>query len=528
MTPASPPPPPVDPPADPSAGVPPRSSRRPRAAQARPEPESGSTDDHGQAAARARARARAAEERVRERPGVQARPVTPAGATEPAAAPPTDREAAGQSSARRPARPAAGPNAGTRPRPAGARPSGSSRSANTTPAPPAKVPATVGGGRPGADGDRQPHGAGAAGRGVVGTTPSSGRRLIGSSGRSASAGRIIGVGFLCFALWFLLDAKQLYNAAQTGSDGTRRSVAMDITHPVADLANALRLSGLVDWGDTVLNRNGSPGSSQPLPTPVTQVTPTCTGTELSNGVCYLPHGLHGHVLPGQPVRDTLPPIPQPTPANPLTVVDIGDSIGEDLGFGVGDLFQGDKSVHVVQEGEEDTGLVQQGYYNWPGHLQLYLNKYSPGAVIIMMGANDDQNLNVNGQVYTPLSTGWVKAYTARVDELMEECAAAGAHVIWVGLPPMGGGNITNVFVKQVNAIYAAQARLHEGVTFVSSWNLFAGPKGQFEVYKKINGSEVPVRSTDGIHLDPAGWDLLAQFLVKPMQAAWGINLHVGG
>ena len=310
---------------------------------------------------------------------------------------------------------------------------------------------------------------------------------------------------MCFALWTLFDAKQLYNAAQTGSDGTRRSVAMDILHPIADVANALHISGLVDWGDTVLNRNGSPGSSQPLPVPVTQVTPVCVGTELANGTCYLPHGLHGHVPPPPPVHDTLPPIPPPTAANPLTVVDIGDSIGEDLGFGLGDLFQGDKYVHVEQEGVEDTGLVQQGYYNWPGHLQLYLNRYSPGAVVIMMGANDDQNLNVDGQVYTPLSSGWVKAYTARVDELMEEAAAAGAHVIWVGLPPMGGGNITNVFVKQVNAIFATQARLHEGVTFVPSWNLFAGPKGQLEIYKKINGSEVPVRSTDGIHLDPAGW-----------------------
>ena len=48
----------------------------------------------------------------------------------------------------------------------------------------------------------------------------------------------------------------------------------------------------------------------------------------------------------------------------------------------------------------------------------------------------------------------------------------------------------------------------------------------FEVYKKINGSEVAVRSTDGIHLDPAGWDLLADALLKPMEQAWHVNLHV--
>ncbi|MGO8876358.1 MAG: DUF459 domain-containing protein [Acidimicrobiales bacterium] len=363
-------------------------------------------------------------------------------------------------------------------------------------------------------------------------TAGSGRRLVRSSGRSASAGRIIGVGLICFALWALLDANQLYTGAQNGgADGTRRTVSIDILRPVAALANALHLSGLVNWGDTVLNRNGGPGNSQGGGTTqvVTSTGAVCSLTQLVNGSCYLPHGGNGHGVALPPPRHFgPPPLLQPTAANPLTILDIGDSIGEDLGFGLGDVFSGDHSVKVIQEGLEDTGLVQAGYYNWPDHLQAYLNRDKPGAVVIMMGANDDQNMNVNGAVYVPLSGGWVRAYTARVDTLMEESTAAGAHVLWVGLPPMGGGNITNVFVKRVNTIFATEARSHLGVTFVPSWNLLAGPKGQFEIYKKINGSEVAIRSTDGIHLDPAGWDLLAQFLVKPMQEAWKINLRVAG
>ncbi|HXY44756.1 MAG TPA: DUF459 domain-containing protein [Acidimicrobiales bacterium] len=355
------------------------------------------------------------------------------------------------------------------------------------------------------------------------------RRLISSSGRSASAGRIIGVGVICFGLWLLLDANQLYRAeVNGGADGTRRNVALALLKPIAAVSNALHLSGLVNWGDTALNRNGGPGSNAGLPPPVITTAPPCPGFQLPNGSCVLPHRSgHGLVLPPpRPPAYVLPPLPQPSAANPLTIVDIGDSIGEDLGFGLGDLFSGDNSVHLFQEAIEDTGLVQQDYYNWPGHLQLYLDKYHPGAVVVMLGANDDQSMNVNGQVYTPLSGGWVKAYTARVDIIMEESISAGAHVLWVGLPPMGGGNITNAFVKQVNLIYSAQAKLHPGVTYVPSWNVLAGPKGQFVIYLKINGSEVPVRSTDGVHLDPAGWDLLANALLKPMEDAWGINLHV--
>jgi hypothetical protein len=359
--------------------------------------------------------------------------------------------------------------------------------------------------------------------------PRPGRRLVRSSGRYASAGRIIGVGLICFGIWLLLDANQLYNEAQNGgADGTRRNVAVSILRPIADLSNALHLSGPVNWGDTALNRNGGPGSNKGLPTPVLTRPPVPEpSTHLPNGQNYLPHGEYGHgTPPPPPPANSLPPIAQPTPAHPLVLLDIGDSIGEDLGFGVGDVFSGDAYVHVLQEGQVDTGLVQQNYYNWPGHLQLELNKYHPGAVVIMMGANDDQNLNVNGQVYTPLSSGWVAAYTKRVQDLMEESLAAGARVTWVGLPPMGGGNITNAFVKRVNTIFETQAHDHPGVTFVPSWSLFAGPKGQFEEFLKINGSEVQVRTSDGLHLDPAGWDLLAHALVKPMEHAWGINLHV--
>jgi hypothetical protein len=240
----------------------------------------------------------------------------------------------------------------------------------------------------------------------------------------------------------------------------------------------------------------------------------------------LPHGRYENVHGSAPPAFSVPPIPQPTPQQPLTVLDIGDSIGEDLGFGLGDLFSGDPDVKLLQAGQVDTGLADPSYYDWPGHLEQDLDKFHPGAVIIMMGANDDRNLVANGQTVVPGTAAWAQAYTARVDVIMEESIVAGAHVLWVGLPPMGGGNITNAFVQQVNAIFLTQSKRYPGITFVPSWSLFASARGGFEVYKKINGSEVAVRSTDGLHLDPAGWDLLANALIQPAQQAWNVNLHV--
>jgi lysophospholipase L1-like esterase len=347
-----------------------------------------------------------------------------------------------------------------------------------------------------------------------------------SSGRFASAGRIIAVGLVCFGLWVLLDANQLYHSAQNGgADGTRRNVSMAVLRPIAAISNALHLSNLVSWGESALNQGGAPGNNQSLPTPVITLPRRAPGTQLSDGLSYLPHGRYEKVARSTPPAFWLPPILQPTPQAPLTVLDIGDSIGEDLGFGLGDLFSGDSYVKVLQKGQVDTGLADPSYYNWPGHLEQYLQKYDPGAVVIMMGANDDRNLVANGRTVVPGTLAWAQAYTTRVDVLMEASIVAGAHVVWVGLPPMGGGNITNAFVTDVNEIFLTQARRFPGITYVPSWNLFASRKGKFEVYKKIDGSEVAVRSTDGLHLDPAGWDLLANALVQPMQSAWHVDLH---
>jgi len=355
------------------------------------------------------------------------------------------------------------------------------------------------------------------------------RRLVRSSGRFASAGRIIGVALVCFGLWTLLDANQLYQSAQNGgADGTRRTVAIAVLRPIAAVANALHVSGLVNWGESALNQAGAPGGNQNqnLPTPVITLPVQPPATQLPDGMTYLPHGRYRRGLAPTPRPFVLPAIPQPTRAHDLTILDVGDSIGEDLGFGLGDLFSGDRYVDVLQKGQVDTGLSDPAYYNWPGHLEEYLRKDHPGAVVVMLGANDDRNLVVNRRTVAPGTKAWALAYTSTVDIVMEESIAAGAHVVWVGLPPMGGGNITNKFVLEINSIYMTQAKRYPGVTYVGSWSLFAGRRGQFEVYKKINGSEVAVRSTDGLHLDPAGWDLLANALLQPMQHDWRVNLHV--
>lgn len=352
------------------------------------------------------------------------------------------------------------------------------------------------------------------------------RELFGQpSGSQASAGRVLAVGLLCFLIWTLFDANQLYHNALSSPFGTRRTVAVSLLRPIAAVTNAIGLSGPVNTADSALGRDAA-GASPTLPT--VPLPPGGIGRVANdtgpNGLSPRPHGGGRIILPPKPVWP--PPLAQPTVAHPLVMLDIGDSIGEDLGYGLGDVFANDRYVRVLQKGKIDTGLARPDIYNWPAVLDEELKRYHPGAVVIMMGANDNQALSLpDGQAVSVGTKKWATIYRQRITLLMEEATSAGAHVIWVGLPPLSAPSVNSAFAERVNAMAKEIAATQSGVRYVPSWNVLAGPHGSFVQYKRLHGRVQQIRYSDGVHLAPTGWDLLASALLQPMSRAWHINLH---
>ncbi len=345
-----------------------------------------------------------------------------------------------------------------------------------------------------------------------------------SSGRRASAGRVLAVGLICFGLWTLFDANQLYHNALSSPFGTRRSVSLAILRPIAAVTNALGLSGPVNAADSALGRGGRASSATLPPVPVVVPTGRAANDSSIWGMAPRPHSGGRYVPPPKTVWP--PALAPPTRAHPLEILDIGDSIGEDLGYGLGDLFGNDPYVRVLQRGKIDTGLARPDYYNWPAMLERYLRTYHPGAVVIMMGANDDQSLSLaNGAAVSAGTRRWNEVYRSRIALMMDEVLAAGAHLVWVGLPPVSAPSVNNAFVERVNGMAKVLAAGRYGVTYVSTWKLLSGPHGGFTQYKQLNGSVQQIRYSDGVHLAPAGWDLLASYLLKPMERAWHVKLH---
>jgi hypothetical protein len=206
------------------------------------------------------------------------------------------------------------------------------------------------------------------------------------------------------------------------------------------------------------------------------------------------------------------------------MLDIGDSLGEDFGFGLADQFGGDPLVTVDQEAQVDTGLARPDYYDWPAQLQVYLRQYHPKVVVMMFGGNDAQNFIQENKVVVFGTARWRTDYGERVAQMMDEATEAGARVFWVGMPPMADPGLSSS-MHQEDAIYQQQAATHPGVTYFSDWRLFSNSAGRYSAYVNGPGGQpILARYSDGVHFTPGGYDLLASAVVSPMQRTWHIHL----
>ncbi|HXZ82454.1 MAG TPA: DUF459 domain-containing protein [Acidimicrobiales bacterium] len=346
--------------------------------------------------------------------------------------------------------------------------------------------------------------------GRTGVVPA-GRVVIPERHRFASAGHGLLVGLLCFSLWLAFDARQLYNSANASPLGVRRSVAMSILRPIARVEELFGFDRVVNGGNRALGRTSfaTPGGAV---TPPVSLPLVSTARHHKKG--------SGGTKPAGP-----PPLTSPTVARPITIMDIGDSIGEDLGYGVAEEIGSDPRVHMLQNSVGDTGISNIAYYDWPAAFERELAQSHPQIVIAMFGANDWQGLIANGQPVQPGTHAWIVAYTARVAEMMSEATAAGVHLIWVGLPIMQSPSFA-ADMKVLNSIFLHEARLHPGVFFAPTWKLFSTASGQYAEYlPDRSGNLIEVRDPDGVHIDPpGGTDLIGAYVVHRIEGVWHITL----
>jgi hypothetical protein len=219
----------------------------------------------------------------------------------------------------------------------------------------------------------------------------------------------------------------------------------------------------------------------------------------------------------------LPTLAQPTASDPLRVLEIGDSLGEDLGFQLNVQLPATGVATVAADAVGDTGLSNENYYDWPVHLQQDIATSHPQIVVIFLGGNDGQGFDVNGVPADFGTAAWIAAYTQRVDQMLEESNQAGARVVWVGMPPMQDPAL-NSEMQQIDAIFEQQTEKFHGTFYLPSAPVLA-PNGQFTFQLTTsNGQTEVIRTPDGVHLTSPGAQLLSQAVIQAIDTRWHLSL----
>ncbi|AIC28942.1 SGNH family esterase protein [Rhizobium etli bv. mimosae str. IE4771] len=199
---------------------------------------------------------------------------------------------------------------------------------------------------------------------------------------------------------------------------------------------------------------------------------------------------------------------------------VGDFLASGLGDGLTAAFETSPGVVVEARGNVSSGLVRDDYYDWPGQLPKMIDELKPAMVVVMIGANDRQQMVTDTAKEKFRTDGWFAEYRRRVLSFGKEVTDRKIPLLWVGLPAFESDQMTADAV-QMNQLYRNQVESIGG-EFVDIWDGFVDENSNFIVTgSDVNGQQVRLRTSDGINLTQAGRRKLAFYVEKPARRILG-------
>lgn len=221
--------------------------------------------------------------------------------------------------------------------------------------------------------------------------------------------------------------------------------------------------------------------------------------------------------------DLRPPPPGlPVPAGPSQFVYVlGDSLAELLADGLTQEFATRTDIAVKSRTKSSSGFVRDDFYDWNVAIKDLLSSGEKiDAVVMMIGANDRQQLRDERGSYDTRAEAWRTIYTARIDSALAQFKARDIPVVWVGLPSMKNVRL-NTDVVYFNEIYRDRTERISG-TYIDIWNSFVDESGRYAAYgPDLNGMPAKLRAGDGVHFTKAGAQLAAHYVVRGLQGILG-------
>lgn len=323
-----------------------------------------------------------------------------------------------------------------------------------------------------------------------------------------AAGHVIVVVVIALLGGGVLNAQALTDAAASQPFGWKRTAAVIAATPFRGIAGITSL----DRPHAVLSRAsaGALGEAQPAPEPAPE--PEVVVSEPP-------------APPAASEQPTEEPTARgaPTRRDPLRVWVGGDSLTSEFGPALSDRLARTQRAEATVEYRFSTGLARPDFYNWPARLRQIVAKSDPDVFVVMFGANDGQNIAVEGTVLEFGTDEWAREYAGRVRTVLDTLTGDGRSVYWVGQPVMADPDFDRK-MQLLNRIYRDESRDHERAHYMDSRELFVGEDGLFAAYlDDPNGTSTLMRQQDGVHFTRAGGERLTTVVFDAIDEEWGIT-----
>jgi hypothetical protein len=270
----------------------------------------------------------------------------------------------------------------------------------------------------------------------------------------------------------------------------------------------------------------------------------------------------------QTFESTRPPPPRKVETPPTeTVLVIGDSLADWLGYGLEETFADTPDIGIVRKIKPYAGLVRYEARNdapdWSQAVKDVLAAEKPSAIVVMLGISDrlplrdrappaksaaapaqGQSTTAQGQGATaPAASSpdtarpdgeqpavvanepqrrpgsyyefhtdkWAELYDKRIDDMIAALKGKGVPVLWVGLPAIRGTRSTSD-MSYLDELYRARAE-KAGIPYVDIWDGFVDESGRYAAQgPDFEGQIRRLRTGDGVHFTKAGAVKLAHYV----------------
>lgn len=194
-------------------------------------------------------------------------------------------------------------------------------------------------------------------------------------------------------------------------------------------------------------------------------------------------------------------------------------IGDSLSISLADKLEAAltrEDCTLVRLGKVGGGITRPELLDFPSQLEDLLRRATPDVAVFMIGANDAMPVVTrDGARVLFDSTPWKPAYAAEAARLMDMVLAKNPRAVlfWVGAPPMADRNLSNA-LRTVNAALREACHSRPACRFIDTWDIFSDSEDAYTpTALDLAGAQIPLRTTDGVHLTDMGARRLAARVV---------------